>query len=171
IDEACGGRPALLTRADLHLALASSAALAAAGLGPHSPDPPGGKLDRHPGSDRPTGLLRETAMRPVLAAVPPPSAAALTAALAAAARTALTRGVTTVGDMGRYLGGDDPAAPWGDLQGVLLPAADAGRLPLRVVSYMPLRSWRRLASWRAAQGGAAAHPSGRLFWGGLKDFA
>ncbi len=48
------------------------------------------------------------------------------------------------GPCGRYPLGADPEASWRDLDGLYLPAADAGALPLRVRAYLPLRSWRRL---------------------------
>jgi predicted amidohydrolase YtcJ len=56
--QVCGGRPAYLTRHDLHMALANSAALALAGVGPDTPEPEGGTIDRDPATGRPTGLLR-----------------------------------------------------------------------------------------------------------------
>jgi predicted amidohydrolase YtcJ len=57
LDEATGGRPLLLDRR-AHDAFANSAALALAGIGDGTPDPPGGVVER--GADgRPTGLLVE----------------------------------------------------------------------------------------------------------------
>ena len=50
----------------------------------------------------------------VSAAVPEPPAAARAAAVAAAGRLAVSRGVTAVGDMGRYPTAD-PDSPWRDL--------------------------------------------------------
>ena len=47
--------------ADAHLGLANSAAFAACGIGPDTPDPPFGRFDRVPGSGEFTGLVRETA--------------------------------------------------------------------------------------------------------------
>ena len=35
----------------------------------------------------------------------------------------------------------DAAASWEDLQQVLLPLADAGRLPMRVHAFLPLPAW------------------------------
>ncbi len=54
-------RPVLLHRYCGHVAVANTAALDAAGIGPDTTDPPGGSVDRdHEG--RPTGVLRETAV-------------------------------------------------------------------------------------------------------------
>jgi predicted amidohydrolase YtcJ len=41
------GHPAFFTRVDGHIAVANSAALAAAGITRLSKDPPGGKIDRN----------------------------------------------------------------------------------------------------------------------------
>ncbi|GIL61849.1 hypothetical protein Vafri_16260, partial [Volvox africanus] len=168
LDEVCGGRPAYLTRHDLHMALANTAAMELAGIGPNTTDPEGGIIDREGDTGRPTGLLRERAMSWVEAVIPPPTVAERRAALAAASRHALSRGVTSLTDMGRYLAGDE-SGPWLDLEDVYLPAADSGDLSVRIFAMVPLRSWRRLSSWVAVQG--RAHPGGRLFWGGLKEFA
>ncbi|KAG2490195.1 hypothetical protein HYH03_011322 [Edaphochlamys debaryana] len=169
LDEATGGRPAFLTRHDLHLGLASSAALTLAGVGPDTADPQGGIIDRAPGSRTPTGLLRESATLLLAPALPRPSAPLRRSALAAASALALSRGVTTLVDMGRSLHGDSTGASWADLEEVYLPAADARELEVRVVAHVPLTSWRRAATWRAVYG--TAHPSGRLFFGRLKAFS
>lgn len=60
LEEAVGGRPALLYSHDSHSAWASAAALRAAGLRAETPDPPDGRIERGPGGE-PTGLLRESA--------------------------------------------------------------------------------------------------------------
>jgi len=58
------GRLALVYSHDAHSLWASPAALAAAGIGPHSADPPGGRIERD-GRGVPTGILRERASDPV----------------------------------------------------------------------------------------------------------
>ncbi|KAI8464094.1 MAG: amidohydrolase family-domain-containing protein [Monoraphidium minutum] len=168
IDAACGGRPALLTRMDSHLALANSAALARAGVGAGTPDPTDGRVDRDPKTGAPTGILRETAMRLVSSVVPPPSAEKRRAAALDAARYALSRGITSVVDLGRSPFADQGAS-WADLEEVYDVLADAGELPLRVYAFVPLDYWGALAARVAARG--YAHPSGRLFAGGAKAFA
>lgn len=55
------GRPVFILRTDAHLGLASSAAFAACGIGPDTPDPAFGQFDRAPDSHELTGLVRETA--------------------------------------------------------------------------------------------------------------
>jgi predicted amidohydrolase YtcJ len=64
LDQVCGDRPTLVLHFSLHEAVASSAALQAAGIDRATPDPPGGRIvrDRH---GAPTGELIETAAGPV----------------------------------------------------------------------------------------------------------
>lgn len=69
LDRVAAGRPVFLRRVCGHLAVASSQALVAAGIGAGTPDPPGGLIDRAAGGE-PTGILRETAIDLVRAAVP-----------------------------------------------------------------------------------------------------
>lgn len=54
-------RPVLLYRVCGHVAVANTEALEASGVGPGTPDPPGGILDRDE-RGHPTGVLRETAI-------------------------------------------------------------------------------------------------------------
>ncbi len=61
LDEASGGRPALVVRTCGHLALVNSAAFAAAKIAPDAADPPFGRFDRDPRTHAFTGLVRETA--------------------------------------------------------------------------------------------------------------
>lgn len=60
LEEAVGARPALLYSHDSHSAWASAAAREVAGLRADTPDPPGGRIERHRDAT-PNGLLRETA--------------------------------------------------------------------------------------------------------------
>jgi predicted amidohydrolase YtcJ len=82
--------------------------------------------------------------------IPEPSLEELRAALQRAAAYALSRGVTSVVDMGRALFADVEAS-WRDLEQVYSPAADAGQMPIRVRAFVPLAQWGRLATKVAAQ--------------------
>ena len=85
IDDVISDRPAILYRYCGHIAVVNSAALALAGVGGHTPDPPGGSFDRDV-DGRPNGILRETAVGVVGQALaphaPPPTDAQIIAALA-----------------------------------------------------------------------------------------
>jgi len=77
--------------------------------------------------------------------------------------------VTSLACLGRAPFTGDLETTWQDLLGVVIPAADAGQLRVRLVMYTPLPMWRRTVAHMAAYG--HAHPSGWLFWGGVKEFA
>lgn len=93
LDRALPGRPILLVRHCGHIGVASTAALEAAGIGPATPDPPGGSIDRDT-AGAPTGVLRETAVAPVAAALrsrqSPLDPSALAEAVASLAGVGLT---------------------------------------------------------------------------------
>ncbi|MCK4873195.1 MAG: amidohydrolase [Phycisphaerales bacterium] len=100
IDDACGNRPALLRRMDIHSAVANSVALDMAGItrdGP--PDPRGGVIDRDPATGEPTGMLREAAVELIDALIPKPTPDDEKQALRRAMHHAVAHGVTTVGDV------------------------------------------------------------------------
>ena len=121
LDRAVADRPVWLARVDGHAGWANRAALAIAGIGPDTPDPVGGRIERD-AQGRATGILIDTAMALVEAKIPPvdaaESAAALDAALAAMARV----GITSVHDAGIDA----------DTFALLRRFADAGRLGTRI---------------------------------------
>lgn len=94
LDEAGGGRPVLLTRACGHLVVASSKALAIAGINRDTSDPPGGAIDRDPYGD-PTGVLRETAQGLIWDHVPESGREVLAEATKEAMGHLLSRGITS----------------------------------------------------------------------------
>ena len=98
LDSAAGGRPAFLLRRDGHSAWVSSAALSAAGISSAVGDPPGGVVDRDE-SGRPTGIVRENAVRLVQRYVPLPSEAELDSAMASTLRDLSRLGLTSVHSM------------------------------------------------------------------------
>ncbi len=131
LDQAGGGHPVLLYRRDMHLALANSAALEAAAIGPHTPDPPEGVIDRDP-SGRPSGVLRETAIHLAGQAVPPPNREQVREAMDRAQDHLHALGITGVHDM-RIMGGvcaRPSAQAWQELR-------QGGRLRLRCWMALP----------------------------------
>lgn len=70
IDDVLSDRPVLLIRRCGHIAVANRAALALAAIDEAASAPEGGSFDRDRGG-RPTGVLRENAIRPVAEAVEP----------------------------------------------------------------------------------------------------
>ena len=94
LDAAAPGHPVLARRGG-HLAIASTAALSAAGVGPGTPDPPGGKIGRLP-DGRPSGLLEGGAVYQVAGFAPTPGRAALAEALRQGSAAYAALGVGTI---------------------------------------------------------------------------
>jgi hypothetical protein len=61
LDAAGQGRPVFVQRTDSHVGYANTAACNVVGYTRDSPDPPFGRIDRHPETGALTGLMRETA--------------------------------------------------------------------------------------------------------------
>lgn len=97
LDRLAPGRPALLDVRDGHSSWANSAALAAAGIGLDTPDPPDGRIERDE-SGRPTGTLHEGAMRLVEAVVPQPTPEQCDRALERAVSELVSLGITSIQD-------------------------------------------------------------------------
>jgi predicted amidohydrolase YtcJ len=99
LDPVTGAHPAALQSKDGHTTWANSAALAAAGIGPATPDPPGGRIVRDPSTGEPTGLLAERAADPVMALADDPPPELLEEAILGAAAAAHRAGIASVHDM------------------------------------------------------------------------
>ncbi len=98
LDQVTAGHPAIFRRVDGHMAVANSAALAAANITAATPDPAGAKIDRD-ASGNPTGILREAAAGIlVYQKIPPPSLEQRRQALTIAIADILANGVTSVQD-------------------------------------------------------------------------
>jgi hypothetical protein len=159
IDAVTPRHPVWVNRLDGHMALANSAALAAAGVTRDTPVPDGGAIDRQP-SGEPAGLLRDNAMSLVERVVPPPSAAQLDAALDAAMRHVARFGVTSIHHMGEL---EDLA--------VFARAQAAGRLQTRIYAAVPLARWADLRDYIARRElGPDGRGDGWLRVGALKGF-
>lgn len=70
LDNVCGERPAYLTAKSLHAAWANSQALKLAGINEHTPDPPGGEIQRDE-LGQPTGILFEAGAMALIEGVIP----------------------------------------------------------------------------------------------------
>jgi predicted amidohydrolase YtcJ len=94
LDAAAPGHP-LLARRGGHLAVANSAALRAAGIGPGTPDPAGGTIGRLADGSR-DGVLEGAAVYQVAAFAPGPGRAQLASALGAGSAAYAELGVGTI---------------------------------------------------------------------------
>lgn len=155
LDEICPNNPVYLTHKSLHSAWANSAALKAAGIFEDSPDPQGGQFARDE-NGRLTGILLESAMRVVEAAVPQPDQAAREQAILTAQKSLLEFGITSVHDFD----------PW-ECYMALAALEEKGELKLRVMKGIPLPNLDQAiaAGIRSGQG------SDHLSFGWLKLFA
>jgi predicted amidohydrolase YtcJ len=125
IDQVTTGHPAIFRRVDEHMAVANSAALAAANITAATPDPPGSKIDRD-ASGNPTGILREAgAYALVNSKIPPPTLEQRRQALTVAIADVLANGVTSVQDN----------SEWEDFL-ALEELEHTGKLPLRVAEWL-----------------------------------
>ncbi len=98
LDRAAPDHPVILWRCDFHLAVANTTALQIAGIGPHTPDPPEGMIERD-ARHAPTGVLRELAINLIREKIPTPSDGELLEALCDAIRHIHTLGVTGIHDV------------------------------------------------------------------------
>jgi predicted amidohydrolase YtcJ len=159
IDEATPDHPVFVSRLDGHMALANSVALKLSGITRETADPPGGTIVRDPRGE-PTGLLKDNAMDPVWAVVPPPTLEQRVAAARAALTEAARVGVTSLCDMSS---GDAAFDDFRAYQQLLQEDA----LTSRIYLFVPLSSYQRLT----AAGVERGFGDPRLRIGGLKGFA
>lgn len=160
LDAVTGDRPTLVMRYCGHVAIANTAALAAAGISTATADPDGGIIDRDL-HGAPTGVLREGAVDLVTARLGrtgPVAPQDLERALLALAGA----GITSIGAMVRMSYG--PLGGMGDEIGLLLSIAD--RLPIRVHVYCIAGSEEELVEGARRLDDAPE----RLRWAGFKAF-
>ena len=98
LDAVVGNRPAVLASHDGHSVWLSSAALRATGIDRHTPDPPGGVIDRD-SSGEPSGVVFETAQELIQHHIPRPTHDELTDALKQALPVAAAAGITGIHNM------------------------------------------------------------------------
>ncbi|NJN16167.1 MAG: amidohydrolase [Oscillochloris sp.] len=102
LDAATSAHPVLLKRF-FNMDLVNSQALELAGVGRHTPDPQGGRIERDE-SGEPNGILRAAAKLFCRQLLPEPSESELIAALDAAGKAYLAVGITSILDPGLYPG-------------------------------------------------------------------
>lgn len=141
IDSVTPNNPVFVQRLDGHMGLANSAALALAKLSRESPDITGGTIVRD-ALGEPTGVLKDEAMGPMFAVIPPPTAEQIDSAVAGAMRYANVRGITAVSAV---------SAPWAEVAAVRRARAN-GTLSMRVALYPALGGWRAVADSVRANG-------------------
>lgn len=155
LDAAAPGRVVLLGRADGHAVVASSAALAAAGITADTAAPSGGEILK--GADgKPTGLLVDAAEQLVARLMPQADPAALREAYRAGFRVEAQYGWTGVHFM---------SAPWTDIP-LLEQMAEAGEAPLRIYNSVTPDGAAALIA-----GGPRSVADGRIITRAIKYYA
>ncbi len=155
IDPYTPATPVFVTRSDLHMGLANSAALSLAGVTAAMPDPVGGAIVRRPNGE-PTGILKDAALDLVRRAIPPPSADDSLAAVAKAAALAASLGVTSLQDMA-------VGETWENWR-IFQAFRERREMTVRLCVRMPLAEW---SADRQAPGGIQDE---WLRLGGVKSF-
>ncbi len=128
LDSVTLGHPTFLQRVDGHIAIANSAAIAAASISSATVAPQGGAMDRDARGEL-TGILRESAMGLVEKVIPPPSHLERVRGAELAIADALTHGVTSVQDN----------SDWEDFL-VFEELEKSGKLNLRITEWLPFRA-------------------------------
>ena len=159
IDALTPDNPVFVSRLDGHMGLANTVALKLAGITRETPDPPGGTIARDANGE-PTGLLKDEAMSPVYAVVPPPSPDERLAAARAALGEAARFGVTSLCDMSSGLEAFDDFRAYQQLE-------REGALTARVYLLTPISAYERLKAASVEK----RFGSDKLRIGGLKGFA
>ena len=98
LDSVAPGNPVALSSKDGHSLWANSPALARAGITAETHSPPGGEIERQPGTGEPTGILKENAERLVTDVIKKPSLEAIQVALKEAMANAHRAGITGIHD-------------------------------------------------------------------------
>jgi predicted amidohydrolase YtcJ len=158
LDRAAPQHPVSLVRIDGHAIWANTAALRAAGIDRHTPDPPGGRVERDQHGE-PTGMLIDTAQELVRRVEPRPGAAQMEDAVRGAIADCLAVGLTGVHEMGADL---DALAAYRRL-------VTAGQFPFR--NHVALKG-ADAAAWQSAlEEGPGVFGDGRLMVGAVKLMA
>jgi predicted amidohydrolase YtcJ len=127
LDKVTRDHPTFLDRIDGHIAIANSAALAAAGITGKTVPPQGGAIDLDANGE-PTGILRETAQGLVYKVVPPPSHDERLRGDELAIADALAHGITSVQDF----------SDWTDFL-IYDELEKDGKLNLRITEWLPFK--------------------------------
>ena len=155
LDEVTPHHPVYLSTASLHAAWVNTAALKAAGIDAHTPDPPDGRIQRD-AAGQATGILFEEAMELVKHAIPRPTQQAVQTAIRESQAALWALGLTGVHDF-------DRRESFLALQSL---HAD-GALKLRVLKNLPVEMLEHIQ----AVGLRGGFGDEMLWLGGIKVFA
>lgn len=135
IDDVTPENPVFVNRFEGHMALANSLAMKLAGIDGAVGDVPGGEIGRD-GRNKPTGIFKDAARKPIEELIPIPSEENILAAVLAAQRHAAQNGVTSVQDMGVL--GCHRAAGMRKVIRVYQALEERQQLQIRISAHVPL---------------------------------
>lgn len=166
LDDISHENPVWLSRMDGHMGVANSLAMKIAGIDKNTNDPVGGTIMRTTKGE-PTGLLVDTAMKPIFDVIEKVSNRERKEALLRASKHALMRGVTTVVDVGSYFPGASAEKTWQDFSDIYKWAHSMEKMIIRVCLFFPMPTWSHVSD--------LIHESGRslsqwIHLGGVKAF-
>lgn len=136
LDAAAPHHPVVLSKKDGHVIWANSEALRRAGVDENTPEPPGGVIERDPGTGQPSGIFKEAAMHLVCDAIPSFRAQERQAALARAVGQAWELGITGIHDCGLWQSVEGGNESFSDYQEMI----GRDELGLRVFMMIPRAS-------------------------------
>jgi len=125
LDSVVSDRPVYLERVDGHAGWANTLAMQAAGITAATKSPSGGRIERLPGSQAPSGVFVDGAGDLMARAIPAPRPNERDLAFAEAQKVLNRFGITAVADMGTSI------EDWQAFR----RAGDAGALTLRIMAY------------------------------------
>jgi predicted amidohydrolase YtcJ len=142
LDAVAPKNPVILTHISGHVAVANSLALKNAEIDKHTPNPPGGEIERD-GLGEPTGMLKEyAAMALVKVRIPDPTTEQRRKGIELVLQNVARNGVTSVQDY----------SEWADFQ-TYLQLKEEGRLTVRITEWLPFNSSLDDLQNMRAQGG------------------
>ena len=133
IDEVADGHPVFLVRVDEHIAVANTRALQLASVTLASRDPEGGHIDRNE-SGEPTGIVRETALGMVRAAIPKVTRERRRHAIELALADLAEHGVTSAQDCSTI---EETCSTWDDFQ-IYEELEKDGKLTARITEWLSI---------------------------------
>jgi predicted amidohydrolase YtcJ len=154
-------RPVFLRRYDGHMALANKHAMKLAGINAASKDPSGGEIIKQPGTDEPTGALRDNAMDMVSRLLPQPDETDIVEGVRKALEEARSVGVTSIDDIDGF-GRTVRMKLWRHYQNL----EKKGELSIRLRLFWPISEHTHLAELIAKEG----RGTGLAQLGGVKGF-
>lgn len=157
IDSKTPNNPVYVIRIDGHMALANSAALAAANITKDTPNPQGGEILRDDKGE-PTGILKGNALNLILEVIPAPSQDELMEQFSLAQEHALSLGLTKVHAVTAY-----PTET--TMLDIFQMAHDQGIMKIRAQVSTPIEGWKEMEKASRQNRG-----DDLLKWGGIKGF-